>query len=185
MINTDLPIFEGDLKEVINLFEGAEQMNIRHLFSESEKKLVNTIVLDGKKSYAYGNLIPDSLTQIEKKRYLKRYAKLSLYKALSQFYGKNLPWGALTGIRPTKLAYREKEEGKPFEPLFEKMHVSPENTALIRRVLTAQEGIYEKGKGAWTCSCRCLFALASAPIAPLSRRRLTRREAFCPLTLRA
>ena len=57
-----------------------------------------------------------------------------------------MPWGALTGIRPTKLAYREKEEGRNFSDLFSFMGVSEENIALTAQVLNAQEGIYEKNE---------------------------------------
>ena len=57
-----------------------------------------------------------------------------------------MPWGALTGIRPTKLAYREKEEDRNFADLFSFMGVSEENIALTAQVLNAQEGIYEKNE---------------------------------------
>ena len=39
------------------------------------------------------------------KKYLIRYTKIALYLALSDFTKKQLPWGSLTGIRPTKLYY--------------------------------------------------------------------------------
>ena len=38
-------------------------------------------------------------------KYVKRYGKIGLYQALSEHTGKSLPWGSLTGIRPTKLFY--------------------------------------------------------------------------------
>ncbi len=143
MIKTDLPQFENDLKEVLNLFEKATDLGVRHLFKESERKIVNTLVFGGK-SYAYGNLLPASVTEIEKKRYLKRYAKLSLYKALSAYYGKELPWGALTGIRPTKLAYQQIQQEGEFEDFFmNTMKVSKDKTALTRAVIDSQKGIYE------------------------------------------
>ncbi len=59
-----------------------------------------------------------------------------------------MPWGALTGIRPTKLAYAEQAAGRRFEPLFEKFGVSRENIALVRAVLDAQQGIYAREEGA-------------------------------------
>ena len=66
---------------------------------------------------------------------------------MSELYKEDMPWGALTGIRPTKMAYTEKEAGRPFRPLFEKMRVKEENIALVEEVLRAQEGIYEKKDG--------------------------------------
>ena len=38
--------------------------------------------------------------------------KSFLYRTLCQVTGRELPWGSLTGIRPTKIAYQLLEEGK-------------------------------------------------------------------------
>lgn len=40
---------------------------------------------------------------LEQKRSAKRAAKISAYRALSKYFGMSMPWGSLTGIRPTKL----------------------------------------------------------------------------------
>ena len=52
--------------------------------------------------------------------------------------------GALTGIRPTKLAYTEKASGGDYLKLFQDLCVSEENTKLVTRILKAQEGVYKK-----------------------------------------
>ena len=143
MIDTNLENIQSELLEVINLF-GENELNIRHTFKESENKVVNTVSLNGK-VFAYGNFIGAITDEIEKKRLIKRYAKLSVYKALSKFYNKDLPWGALTGIRPTKLAYQQIEKEGEFESFFtDVMKVSENKTALIKNVLETQKGIYEK-----------------------------------------
>lgn len=144
MIDTNLENLVSELKEVVNLFDGADSLNIKHRFTESEKKFVNTVTLNGK-VFAYGNFIGSLSGEIEKKRLVKRYSKLSLYKALAKFYGKDLPWGALTGIRPTKLAYQQIEKDGDFTEFFiDTMKVSGEKTSLIKSVLNSQKGIYEK-----------------------------------------
>lgn len=144
MIKTQLEFCLSELNEVINLFDGAEDFDIRHLFTKKEDRLINTIVVGGK-SYAYGNLVKPFKDEIEEKRLTKRYAKLSLYKALSAYTGKVLPWGALTGIRPTKLAYGVLESGEDFKDFFiNTMKVSQEKTLLTERVIQAQKGIYKK-----------------------------------------
>ena len=84
MIDTDLSLFKQDLIEVINLFDGGDSLRIRHRFTDKEDRFVNTITVNGNVS-AYGNLIPKNLSHIEKKRLIKRYAKLSLYKALVSY----------------------------------------------------------------------------------------------------
>lgn len=142
MLKTKLTAFESDLREVITMF--GKDDDIVHLFSENERKVVNTVVVGGK-SYAYGNLLPENLTDIERKRLIKRYAKLSLYKALSAFYNVTYPWGSLTGIRPTKLAYSEIEKEGDFKEFFiNTMKVSEEKTLLTQKVINAQKGIYVK-----------------------------------------
>ncbi|MBE7086937.1 MAG: coproporphyrinogen dehydrogenase HemZ [Clostridiales bacterium] len=144
MIITDLENFQNDLNEVENLFEGASDLRIRHLFSQSENKVVNTIVVGGK-SYAFGTLLGKNLSSIEEKRLLKRYAKLAVYKALSKFFDKTLPWGALTGIRPTKLAYQQLESEGEFKDFFvNTMKVTEQKTLLTQRVIDTQKGIYCK-----------------------------------------
>ena len=83
MIDTDIKSVENDLLEVVNLFDGGENLIIKHRLKEGENKLVNTVTVDGK-IYAYGNLVKPFKDDIEKKRIVKRYAKLSVYKALSK-----------------------------------------------------------------------------------------------------
>lgn len=144
MIDTNLPDFESDLREVLNMFCDGDAVKIRHRFTEGENKFVNTVTVNGK-VYAYGNLVRGANGELERKRLIKRYAKLSLYKGLSKFFGRELPWGALTGIRPTKLAYAQIEENGEFSSFFtDVMKVSPEKTDLTRAVIDAQKGVYEK-----------------------------------------
>ena len=147
MIETNLPAFLGDLKETVGMFINAEDLNIRHEFKENNGKFVNTVIIDGK-TYAFGNYVGELKGETLKKRIVKRYAKLSLYKALSKFLGVELPWGALTGVRPTKLAYDEINAGRDFTELFkETMLVSDKKTELIARIIENQRGIYEKREG--------------------------------------
>ena len=144
MINTNLEFCQNELVEVLNLFDGGLDLNVRHVFNEKENKFVNTVTVNGK-VYAYGNLVHGFSNEIERKRITKRYAKLSLYKALSRFFGVDLPWGSLTGIRPTKLAYQQLESTGEFQNFFiDTMKVSPEKTSLIQEIIDAQKGIYKK-----------------------------------------
>ena len=144
MIDTNLQVFLPDLKEVENLFVNCGDFNIRHRFSHVENKLINTVTINGQ-TYAYGNLVGCAKDAIEEKRLTKRYAKLSIYKALSKYTNKEMPWGALTGIRPTKLAYQQLETQGEFEIFFtDTMKVSKGKTQLIKQILDTQRGIYQK-----------------------------------------
>ncbi|MBQ6921862.1 MAG: hypothetical protein IJQ66_02110, partial [Clostridia bacterium] len=116
MIDTDLKDLAADLTEEENLFSEYGKFDIKHRFSGGGNKIVNTVTVNGK-TYAFGSLI-DYKDEIEKKRLIKRYAKLSIYKALSKITGVDLPWGSLTGIRPTKLAYQNLEKEGEFHDFF-------------------------------------------------------------------
>ena len=134
MIETNLPFCESDLKETYFAVCGGSDIPVKHIFTQSENKVVNTVVVGGK-AYAYGNLITVE-DAIERKRLTKMYAKLSVYKALAAFTGNNLPYGALTGVRPTKLAYEQIEKTGDFTEFFsDVMKVSPEKIQLIKDVV--------------------------------------------------
>lgn len=147
MVQSKIKEFEHDLNEILLMFDGGKDLSVRHLFNDGEDRFVNTIVI-GNKSYAFGTLKPEMKDEIEKKRIYKRYAKLALYKALSAYLGQKLEWGALSGIRPTKLAYSEIEKTGEFEDFFTGVFkVSDEKTALVKSIIEAQKGIYEKKDG--------------------------------------
>ena len=142
-LNTNLAFAENELNEVIRLFPQAESLKITHTFTETEGKYSNLVLLNGK-AYAFCNLSHNPQTEILKKRLIKRYAKLALYRALSSYFGISLPWGALTGIRPTRLAYTEMAEHGDFEEFFtDVMKVSKEKTELTRAVIESQKNYYD------------------------------------------
>ncbi len=77
------------------------------------------------------------------KRYKKRYLKLALYEALSDLFQVNLPWGSLTGIRPTKLAYDLQNQGvEPISSLVNDFYVTDTRAKLVNDIMTTQKGIY-------------------------------------------
>ena len=144
MIDTELKFLENDIAEVINLFVDKDSVDIRHRFSETENKIVNTVTVNGR-VFAYGNLLTLPNDEIVRKRLIKRYVKLSVYKALVKVFEKEMPWGALTGIRPTKLAYSELEERGSFSDFFiNTMKVSEGKTKLVEEIIETQKGIYKK-----------------------------------------
>lgn len=76
---------------------------------------------------------------MEAKRLEKRYLKIALYGALVFLTGRELPYGCLTGIRPTKL-YAELGEGA-HDVFLQDFSVRPEKLALIERIVREQEGL--------------------------------------------
>lgn len=144
MLTTDCGFLENELMDVVRLFKSCPQ-SVTHAFRFDGGVFYNDFVVDGK-AYSFKDE-GQGCDEIEFKRLERRFGKLGLYAVLSELYKEDMPWGALTGIRPTKMAYTEKEAGRPFRPLFEKMRVKEENIALVEEVLRAQEGIYEKKDG--------------------------------------
>lgn len=61
------------------------------------------------------------LSQPDSRQVVKNELKQLLYRMLSGCTGKELPWGTLTGIRPTKIAMMQLEEGKTEEDILESM----------------------------------------------------------------
>ncbi len=79
---------------------------------------------------------------IRDKRQCKRLLKLALYELLKGSVDIQPPWGALTGVRPTRLVYEQMEDGmSPQEALLEVQRLYdliPRKTALLGRVVRSQ-----------------------------------------------
>jgi len=105
--------------------------------------------------------------------------KRFLYRTMSKVLGKELPWGNLTGIRPTKIAYGMLEEGKSHEEistfLKESHYVSEEKIDLSIDIAKREkellsdihyEGGYSLYIGIPFCPTTCLYcSFTSYPIA--------------------
>lgn len=145
MLTTDTQFLYAELMDVVRLF-GEDVPDLSHTFASEGDVFRNTVEVCGQ-TFRFEEKQPHD-GALAFKRYAKRFAKLAVYRALEAATGRSMPWGALTGIRPTKLAYAELAEGSPFGPLFEKFGVRPANIALVRDVLAAQRGIYAREEGA-------------------------------------
>ena len=144
MFTTNTEFLKAEMADVLRLF--GDVPDVAHTFVYAENNFMNAVIVGGRE-YDFCER-QECAGEIEFKRYARRFAKLALYEALRAETGRSMPWGALTGIRPTKLAYAEQAAGRRFEPLFEKFGVSRENIALVRAVLDAQQGIYAREEGA-------------------------------------
>ena len=169
MFTTDCKFLENELLDVVRLFKRRPE-NLTHSFCFEEGVFYNAFNVDGREYFFEDRgQVCDELIF---KRMERRFAKLRLYQILSEEYGEKMPWGALTGIRPTKLAYTEIENGRNFKDLFTKMQVSEENIQLVEDVLNTQKGIYEKKDGNTDlfvsipfCPTKCAYcSFITAPI---------------------
>ena len=74
--------------------------------------------------------------------------KKLLYNKLSQDTGKKLPWGFLTGVRPSKIAYTMLEEGRSDREILDEFtmahYASEEKAALAIKVAKTEKDILER-----------------------------------------
>ena len=105
MVTTNIERLEGELNEVLNEFTSNQELNIDLAFN-SNGNTFHYVVHCGEEKKEYSFKV-EFTNELERKRVMKRYAKLSLYRYLSDRFSLKLPWGALTGIRPTKLYYQQ------------------------------------------------------------------------------
>ena len=169
MLITNCDFLENELLDAARLFKRRPE-TIQHAFRYEGGVFYNDFCVDGEEfSFEDRGQVSD---EILFKRLERRFAKLRLYEILSKLYGEKMPWGALTGIRPTKLAYAQLEQGEPFETLFRRMQVSEENIRLVQDILKTQEGLYEKKDGNTDlfisipfCPTKCAYcSFITAPI---------------------
>ena len=109
--------------------------------------------------------------EYEKDRHeTKNVLKRMVYRTLSEVSGKELPWGDLTGIRPTKIPMKMLEEGKTNVEIAKYMretyYTSPEKTALAITIANREKDIlktidYEHGYSLYIgipfCPSICLY----------------------------
>lgn len=69
-----------------------------------------------------------------------RLCKAELYRVLSAYTGKSFSWGALTGVRPTKLGYEIAASGEDIIEGLTAYGVSNRKAAVIKRVIDNQSG---------------------------------------------
>ncbi len=115
---------------------------------------------------------------------IKKECKLSIYQDLCDYTGKTLPWGNLTGIRPTKLAMGMLAEGKEDAEIvawLKAAHaVSEEKAQLSLDIARREKAIldrlhYEDGYSLYIgipfCPTTCLYcSFTSYPIAVWRKR---------------
>lgn len=164
---------EMDIVDLLRLFEKDKEDGISLFHEENflNDICVNTFTIEenNKKSmYGFENKIPQNLTPLKLKSFRKRFVKNNLYDLLSKLYNKKLPWGSLTGIRPTKLARDLIESGEVkeyviAEYLQKEFRVSEQKAKLVAKILKNQRGMIRNDNlidfyvNIPICPSRCLY----------------------------
>jgi len=132
-------------------------------FESYESKLEHSVVV--------------SSERLELSKSIKRELKRVTYLTLKKATGKELPWGMLTGIRPTKIVHEMIEKGHEKSRILEKLtqyfEVSGEKSRLAYNIALVEKPILDKSEkdkvgiyiGIPFCPTRCLYcSFTSNPI---------------------
>ncbi len=178
---TNVPQYENDIAEEIRLFLGAVEIRP----DAPDAQFCMTITLDEAHLFAGGTLngqsagfavLPDGGDPLERKRQQKRAVKRVAYALLQKVCPADMPWGSLTGIRPTKLLrdlaarYGEREAVRQFREVFS---VSEDKLRLAATINAVQKPYLESAGerdldvyvGIPYCRTRCLYCSFGAEIA--------------------
>ena len=167
---TNVPEFYNDISESIRAFCEVDVIELSEngevsLFESIENNiLVVKAVFNGVLG-EYTEKI-EANDEIALKRIKKHGAKLAMYDALKKATGKNLPWGSLTGIRPTKLL---RDHNGNIELLKEKYDLPVEKGRLLQRIIANQQEFYVPQQdeldvyiGIPFCKTRCTYCSFSS-----------------------
>lgn len=164
-IKTNVDKFLNDFQETVRAFEPEFEVdndsnNLLYICCKNEGTHYSVeVYLNGLLQTAETKDSVQSTSEIIELRHYKRFAKKTLYKVLSRISGIELPYGSLTGIRPTKLYYDLENEGfNPVEELSDYYMVSSKKLELITGIIDTQKGIYGYGTG--------YDAFANIPVCP-------------------
>ncbi len=174
--------FEYDVHSIVKAFYAEEQVKVitprskdwGMLTPETEVSVAIEMQENGAILAVDGEKYEFSTENVPFKDAFKRF----LYRSLSEHTKKTLPWGNLTGIRPTKIAYGLYEEGKIDEEIIdyykEKHYVSEEKARLSLDIAKREkklletihyEGGYSLYIGIPFCPTTCLYcSFTSFPI---------------------
>ncbi len=145
-------ILDDEAQQSVTVDFSADSEPVISIFSDFASQIIDTAELTSDS---------DSV----RKRNTKRRAKRALYFYLSDFLKVSLPYGSLTGIRPTKIYYELLEEKvEPFSVLTNYFGVSERKARLVGNVVATQQGIYNTEKDRYNtfvnipfCPTRCSY----------------------------
>lgn len=123
--------FEYDIHSLVKAFYPGKEVKVLEKSSEKQSEegmpefeidfqsasISFYIIEDGERKYERQTVLkqPDSRPDV------KNDLKQLIYDSLSEYLGKELPWGTLTGIRPTKIPMTLLEEGKSEDEILKYM----------------------------------------------------------------
>ena len=149
MIKTNKEEYLTELEDLVKLFSIKEPIEIEHIETNTAQLYQNNFTVIYKnieRKYQYSFKLDLSLSTLRQKSFRKRMVKNHLYLILSALLNKKLPWGSLTGVRPTKFArdlieYGEAKDYLISEVLQRDYFVSKDKAELVNNILKNQKCI--------------------------------------------
>lgn len=169
---TNAEKYYADYMEVVREFEphlvdkeGGERLFLQLESDGEQVKVIISSALLPSNYYEISQKIDISRSELAKIAQIKRFSKVALYDALKKISGVDLPYGSLTGIRPTKLYHDLLSQGKDAQKEFEEdLRVSASKTKLIGDIVKNQLSVYLKEEGVADvfvnipiCPTRCVY----------------------------
>jgi len=113
------------------------------------------------------------LDELHRKRAVRRLCRQTLYQLLKKATGIHPPWGAMTGIRPTRLFYEALEQGVPeaevpdrlmesFDLLWEKADLLAETVSSQQKMQPPDDAQADLYIGIPFCTTRCAYCSFSS-----------------------
>ncbi len=147
-----LPTYMNDVPEVLRAFSPYVTLSdegevLEVVFSEEEGKFKVLISSENHGKEEREIELQTDGDSLEYKRLTKREVKKALYAFCNRATGVDLPYGSLTGVRPTKLYYDLiGSESNIKEHFITEFSVDASRAKLIERVVLGQAGIYSLGE---------------------------------------
>ncbi len=208
-VRTDTPEFISDIADMLRIFLGdvqivevAEGGDYQHQVFRQENAITDCWTW-GAHRQELTSSIPEG-TPVEIRRLRKRQVKMALYELLKESTGMRPPWGALTGIRPTRLLYEGLDEGLDMDAARERVmlqfDVCEDRARLLCEIAQMQRGVRVPEKGSFDlyigipfCRSRCSYCSFSSGevgrnqklIAPYTEALIREIEASAQLMARA
>ncbi len=169
-LKTNCPEFYNDISETVRAFMempvielSDENEDISVLQQENNGQIETTTEYNGFLHKYVEAIIKED--EISLKRLKKHSAKLSVYYCLKKALNKDMPWGSLTGIRPTKLL----RDINSVDVLSKKYDLPANKGKLLQRIIDNQEAFFVPQKdevdiyiGIPFCKTRCTYCSFSS-----------------------
>ncbi len=163
----DVKVFvpDSDEKDIVSSDEGLPDLKI-----DFEPEMIRMSIVDGGRGRANFGGYKVELEEGMERPHIKNCLKKLIYIALSEHTGKKLPWGTLTGIRPTKIPMTMMEEDVTDEEIMQYMQdtylISEEKGKLAIEIARREKALldtlhYEDGYSLYIgipfCPTTCLY----------------------------